>query len=46
LYGITPFDPVPLASGAGVLVLVGALAAVIPSRNAARVDPLVAIRSE
>jgi ABC-type antimicrobial peptide transport system permease subunit len=46
LYGITPFDPAPLASGAAVLVIVGALAAVIPSRNAARVDPLVAIRSE
>ena len=46
LYGITPFDPAPLASGAAVLVTVGALAALIPSRNAARVDPLVAIRSE
>jgi predicted permease len=46
LYGITPFDPVPLASGAAVLVIVGALAALIPSRNAARVDPLVAIRCE
>ena len=46
LYGITPFDPVPLASGAAVLVVVGALAALIPSRNAARVDPLVAIRCE
>ena len=46
LYGITPFDPAPLASGAAVLVIVGALAALIPSRNAARVDPLVAIRCE
>jgi len=46
LYGVTPFDPVPLTSGAAVLVFVGVLAALIPSRNAARVDPLVAIRSE
>ena len=46
LYGITPFDPAPLASGAAVLVIVAALAALIPSRNAARVDPLVAIRCE
>jgi ABC-type antimicrobial peptide transport system permease subunit len=46
LYGITPFDPAPLAAGAAVLVVVGTLAALIPSRNAARVDPLIAIRSE
>ena len=46
LYGITPFDPAPLAAGAAVLVIVGTLAALIPSRNAARVDPLVAIRCE
>jgi putative ABC transport system permease protein len=46
LYGITPFDPAPLASGAVVLVIVGALAALIPSRRAARVDPLVALRCE
>jgi predicted permease len=46
LYGVTPFDPVPLASGAIVLMIVGALAALVPSRNAARVDPLVAIRCD
>jgi predicted permease len=46
LYGVTPFDPVPLATGAAVLVIVGMIAAVIPSRNAARVDPLVAIRCD
>ena len=46
LYGVTPFDPGPLAIGAAVLVGVGVLAALIPSRNAARVDPLVAIRCE
>jgi predicted permease len=46
LYGITPFDPTTLATGATVLVIVGTLAALIPSRSAARVDPLVAIRCE
>jgi len=46
LYGITPFNPLPLATGAAVLALVGTLAALIPSRNAARVDPLAAIRCE
>jgi len=46
LYGVTPFDPAPLATGAAVLVIVGVFAALIPSRNAARVDPLVAIRWE
>src|SRR5262245_55723231 len=46
LYGITPFDPGSLAAGAAVLVIVGTTAALIPSRNAARVDPLVAIRCE
>jgi len=46
LYGVTPFDPTPLAEGAAVLVIVGVVAALIPSRSAARVDPLVAIRCE
>ena len=46
LYGITPFDPAPLIGGAVALVSVGVLAALVPSRNAARVDPLVAIRAE
>jgi predicted permease len=46
LYGVTPFDPAPLALGAAVLVIVGTLAALVPSRNAARVDPLAAIRCE
>jgi len=46
LYGVTPFDPAPLSLGAVVLVFVGVLAALIPSRTAARVDPLVAIRSD
>jgi putative ABC transport system permease protein len=46
LYGVTPFDPIPLALSAAVLVAVGAMASLLPSRSAARVDPLIAIRSE
>lgn len=46
LYGVTPFDPAPLAAAVAVLVIVSVLAALIPSRNAACVDPLVAIRCE
>ena len=46
LYGVTPFDPVTLAAASVVLIAVGAVASLLPSRNAARVDPLIAIRSE
>jgi putative ABC transport system permease protein len=46
LYGITPFDPAPLATGAAVLLIVGTVAALIPSRTAACVDPLIAMRAE
>jgi predicted permease len=46
LYGVTPFDPVTLATASVVLVAVGIVASLLPSRNAARVDPLIAIRSE
>ena len=46
LYGVTPFDPFPVALSVAVLFVVGLVAAALPSRNAARVDPLVAIRSD
>jgi predicted permease len=46
LYGVTPYDPVTL--GAAVIVLIGValLAAWIPARRAARLDPMVALRCE
>jgi putative ABC transport system permease protein len=46
LYGVTPYDPVTL--GVAVIVLIGAalLAAWIPARRAARLDPMVALRFE
>jgi ABC-type antimicrobial peptide transport system permease subunit len=46
LYGIEPFAPLPLAIAAVVLVATGLVAALLPSRNAAGIDPLLAIRSE
>jgi putative ABC transport system permease protein len=46
LYGLTPLDPVTFA-GVSVLVAAAATAASwVPARHAARVDPLVALRSD
>ena len=46
LYGVTPVDPVSMIAATVALTLVGAAAAAIPARRAARVDPLVALRAE
>ena len=46
LYGISPHDPLAYAAAAGVLLIASILAAWVPALRAARVDPVVALRSE
>jgi putative ABC transport system permease protein len=46
LYEVSPGDPTSLAIAVAVLAAVSALAAWIPSRRAARVDPIVALRQD
>jgi hypothetical protein len=46
LFGVAPEDPVSLFAAVAVLALTAAAAAWAPSRRAARVDPMVALRYE
>ena len=46
LYGITPFDPLAWMAAAGVLAGSAVFASDVPARRAARVDPLIALRTE
>lgn len=46
LFGVTPNDPLTLAAVAVLLVGVAVVAAIVPAGRAARVDPMVALRTE
>jgi predicted permease len=46
LYGLEPYDPLVLATAAGLLTSVTVAASYLPARRAARVDPTVALRVE
>ena len=44
VFGVTPHDPLALGAGVVVLVLVATMAAAIPLRRAASIDPIQALR--
>ncbi len=46
LYNVSPADPRVIASGVGLVALVVALAALLPARRAASVEPMQALRME
>jgi putative ABC transport system permease protein len=46
LFGVSPLDPVTYATVTLALVCIAALAAYVPSRGAAGVDPLLVLRDE
>jgi len=46
LFGVEPTDPLTLVGGAAVLVTAALLAAFVPARRAARLDPVRALRHE
>ena len=46
LYGVQTSDPIAFSAGLAALLIVAAIAWVVPARRAARVDPITALRSE
>jgi ABC-type antimicrobial peptide transport system permease subunit len=46
LFSVEPFDPVIYAGVAIMFVVIAALACILPSVRASRVDPLIALRTE
>jgi predicted permease len=46
LYGVNPHDPLAIAAGPALLVVVAALAIALPARRAMQQNPIIALRAE
>ena len=46
LFAVSPNDPMTLAAGGLLLILLGLAASFVPARRASRVDPLITLRTE
>ena len=46
LFGLAPADPMTIAAAIVLMLLLSSVAAYLPARRAARVDPMVALRYE
>ena len=46
VFGVSPFNPIPLLAGAGAVLVAALLACWVPARKASRVDPIIALRAE
>jgi ABC-type antimicrobial peptide transport system permease subunit len=46
MFGITPKDPMAIATAAGILVVAGLAASYGPAKHASTIDPMIAVRHE
>ncbi|MGH9673748.1 MAG: FtsX-like permease family protein [Bryobacteraceae bacterium] len=46
LYGVTPADPLNMATAGVLMVVITAIAALVPARRASKIDPMEALRYE
>jgi hypothetical protein len=46
LYGVSRFDPIAFTGGALLLLVVAAVACVVPMVRATAIDPALAVRAE